>query len=132
MYGDHEHYLVDELVDVWCFLVLTFDVRLMNYVWWIMVLYMFNFWYWILIDNGCVYICLAFGTNFWWMMVVIIFIICFWILMDHSSNERECVIVPISTDITVAMGTWPHRPVATVIRPTHQRSNIVCDPIKLK
>jgi hypothetical protein len=77
MYGDHEHCLVDQHADVWCPLVLTFDVRWINYVWWIMVEYMFSFWYWLLMDNGCVYICLAFVTDFWWMMTVIIFIICF-------------------------------------------------------
>jgi hypothetical protein len=118
MYGHHEHCMVDELVDAWCLLVLTFDVRQMNYVWWIIVVYMFGFWYWLLMDNGCVYICLAFGTDFWWMMVVNIFIICFWILMDHSSNMLECVTAPIATKITVATGTWPQPPVATVIQPT--------------
>jgi hypothetical protein len=55
-------------------------------------------------DNGCVYICLAFGTDFCWMMAVIIFIICFSILLDYSSNGRECVTAPIATDITVATG----------------------------
>jgi hypothetical protein len=32
MYGDHEHCMVDELVDVLYLLVLTFDVWWMNYV----------------------------------------------------------------------------------------------------
>jgi hypothetical protein len=32
MYGDHEHCMVDELVDVCCLLVRTFDVWWMNYV----------------------------------------------------------------------------------------------------
>jgi hypothetical protein len=32
MYGDHEHCMVDELADVWCLFVLTFDVRWMNNV----------------------------------------------------------------------------------------------------
>jgi hypothetical protein len=131
MYGDHEHYMVDELTDVQCLLVLTFDVRSMNYVWWIMVVYMFSFWYWLLMDNGCVYICLAFGIDFRWMMAVIIFFICFWILMDHSSNGWECVTVPVAIEITVAIGTWPHRPVATMIWTTCQRPSVVCDPIKL-
>jgi hypothetical protein len=55
-------------------------------------------------DNGCVYICLAFGTDFLWMMEVIIFIICFWVLMDHSSNGQECVTAPVATEIIVATG----------------------------
>jgi hypothetical protein len=60
---------------IWCLLVLTFDVWWMSNVWWIMVIYMFNFWYWLLMDNGCLYICLASGTHFWWMIVVNIFIL---------------------------------------------------------
>jgi uncharacterized membrane protein len=57
-----------------------------------------------MMDIGCVYICLAFGIDFRWMMAAIIFIIRFWILMDHSSNGRECIIVSVATEITVAMG----------------------------
>jgi hypothetical protein len=30
----------------------------------IMVAYMFSFWYLLLMDNGCLYICLSFGTDF--------------------------------------------------------------------
>jgi hypothetical protein len=41
MYGDHEHCMVDELADVCYLLVLTFDVRWFNYIWWIMVVYIF-------------------------------------------------------------------------------------------
>jgi hypothetical protein len=56
-------------------------------------------------DNGCLYICLAFGTDFCWMMVVYMFIFCLWILMDHSSNGLECVDVPVATEITKATVT---------------------------
>jgi hypothetical protein len=51
--------------------------------------------------------------------------------MDHSSNGLECVTVPLATETTIATGASHHWPVATVIRPTCQRSNIVCDPINL-
>jgi hypothetical protein len=53
-----------------------FWCMVMNYLWWIMVAYMFSFWYWLLMGNGCLSICLAFGTDFWWMMVVNMFIFC--------------------------------------------------------
>jgi hypothetical protein len=66
---------------------------------------MFSFWYGLLMDNGCLYICLAFGTDFRWIMVVNMLIFCFFILMDHNNNGLECVTTPVATEITVAMGT---------------------------
>jgi hypothetical protein len=36
-----------------------------------------------LMDNGCLYICLAFGTEFCWMIVVNMFIFC----MDFDGSQ---------------------------------------------
>jgi hypothetical protein len=107
MYFDQEHCMVDELTDVWCLLVLTFDVRQMNYVWWIIVVYIFSFWYWLLMDNGCVYICLVYGTDFWWMMVVNVFIICLRILMDNSRNGHMTSVARCYCDPTHLSATQP-------------------------
>jgi hypothetical protein len=49
--------------------------------------------------------------------------------MGHSSNGLECITAPVATEITVAMGMGHHRLIATVIEPTCQRPNVVCDPI---
>jgi hypothetical protein len=105
---------------------LTFDVWLMNNVWWSWILYggwtcrcmipfgtyfwyvvdelctidnvvyIFSLWYWLFMCNGCLYVCLAFGTDFWLMMVVYMFNICFWILMDHSSNSPDYDTPPVA------------------------------------
>jgi hypothetical protein len=93
MHGDHEHCMVDEFAVVWCLLVLTFGIWWMNYVCWIMVVYMFSFRYWFLMDNGCLYICLTFGTDFLWMMVVYMFIFCtkfWWITVAMGSSASLC------------------------------------------
>jgi hypothetical protein len=51
--------------------------------------------------------------------------------MYHSSNGLEYITAPIATEIIVATGVGHHQPIATVIRPTCQRPNVVCDPINL-
>jgi hypothetical protein len=60
------------------------------YVWCIMVVYMLSFWYCLLMDNGCLYICLVFGIDFWWMMVIYMFIFCtrfWWITVATDASE---------------------------------------------
>jgi hypothetical protein len=107
----------DHELDVWCLLVLTFNVWWMNNEWWSWTLcggwtyrYMMPFGTYFLcmmdelcmMDNGCIYvyllvmtfngqwlyICLAFGTDF------------LWITTATDSND---VTMPVATKITVAM-----------------------------